>query len=321
MPSLGNNMKIAILGNTRLNYSWFVLTHRQGLNLNGFQRVIQIDYKSTSLAQIYERLINEKPKYVFTHLTFHQHIHPAPVIMDLYRRVTKEVGTKFVHTLADARHEPRWSEDISGAFHMAFINQTENLEKFQNYWKIPVVYAPYSALKQSELVNPVKELAFGNQLIFTGSPGAHPPRRDFLNRVQQIMPLKYLHTQSANDLRHRTPELAISAKAILSACIGHDIAHYNEVRPWQYLGAGACLIHRKFKGEDDLIPDNLYLEYKSPADVKGQFEIACKEDTMPMRKRAFEFIQRHHSSKVRMYNILECLEERQDTTKSFLWEL
>jgi hypothetical protein len=311
-------MKVAILGNTKLNYSWFVLTHRQGFRLNG-HKVIEINYKTTPLQEIYNRLVAEKPRYVFTHLTFHQHIHPAPVIMDVYKKVTNTCGAKFIHTLADARHEPRWDKDISGAFHMAFINQTKNLEKFQNYWKIPVVFAPYCALAQGELAKPVKELTFGNQLIFTGSPGAHPPRRDFLKRVQQIMPIVYLQTQSANDLRHRTPELAISAKAILSACIGHDITHYNEVRPWQYLGAGACLIHKKFAGEDDLIPNDLYLEYNSPEQVKEQFARACSEDTMPMRKKAF--IQKHHSSKVRMYNVMECLEERQSTTNSFLWEL
>lgn len=314
-------MKIAILGNTKLNYSWFVLTHKQGFRLNGHQ-VIEIDYKTTPLHVIYERLVSEKPKYVFTHLTFHQHINPAPMIMDVYRNVTKACGTKFIHTLCDARHEPRWNKDISSAFHMAFINQTENLDKFRDYWKIPVIYAPYCALTQEELVKPVKELRFDNQLIFCGSPGAHPPRKAFLQQVQQIMPIKYLHTQSANDLRHRTPELSISAKAILSACIGYDITHYNEVRPWQYLGAGACLIHRKFKREDDLIPDDMYLEYKSPQDVKSMFEdFACREDMIPMRKRAFEFMQRYHSSKIRMHNVLECLEGNQDTTKSFIWEI
>ena len=315
-------LKIAILGNTRLNYSWFVLTHRQGLKMNG-HTVIEIDYKTTPLMEIYNRLVSEKPKYVFTHLTFHQHIHPAPVILDIYKKITKACGAKFIHTLCDARHEPRYNKDISDAFHMAFINQTQNLEKFQNYWKIPVIFAPYCALAQEELAKPVNELTFDNRLIFTGSPGAHKERVDFLRRVQQIMPLIYLQTQSANDLRHRTPELSISTKAILSACVGYDIMHYNEVRPWQYLGAGACLIHRKFKGEDDLIPNDLYLEYNSPQEVKEQFARIDVEPEMIMarRKKAFNFIQKYHNSKVRMYNIMECLEERQSTTKSFIWEL
>lgn len=313
-------MKVAILGNTRLQYSWFVLTHRQGLKMNGHE-VIEIDYKSTPLHRIYEQIVAEKPRYVFTHLTFHSHIHPSDVIMGVYKSIKKACDVKFIHTLCDARHEPRYNKDISDIFHMAFLNQTENLAKFESYWNIPVIYAPYCAMTQGKLANPVSELAFGNQLIFPGTPHAHPERRNFLNKVQQIMPLMYLQTQSANDLRHRTPELSISAKAILSACIGYDIMHYNEVRPWQYLGSGACLIHRKFKGEDDLIPDNLYLEYKSPKEVKEQFERACKEDTLPMRKRAFDFMQRHHNSKVRMYNMIECLEERQNTIKSFIWEL
>ena len=314
------DMKVAILGNTRLNYSWFVLTHRQGLKLNG-HTVIDIDYKTTPLMEIHNRLVSENPKYVFTHLTFHAHIHPPDVILNVLEQVKNKTGTKFVHVLMDARHEPRYNKDISDVFHMAFVNQTENLKKFQDYWRIPVIFEPYCSLVQEKLANPVGELAFDNRLIFPGSPQAHPPRRNFLQRVQQIMPLVYLQTQSANDLRHRTPELSISAKAILSACIGYDIMHYNEVRPWQYLGAGACLIHRKFKGEDDLIPDDLYLEYNSPEEVKEQFAWACNNDTMIMRKKAFDFMQRYHSSKVRMYNVMECLEERQFTTNSFLWEL
>ena len=313
-------MKVAILGNTRLNYSWFVLTHREGLRMNGHE-VLEIDYKSTPVSEIYTRLVNENPKYVFTHLTFHQHIHPAPVILEVLKRVKDKTGTRFVHVLMDARHEPRYNGDISDVFHMAFVNQTENLEKFQNYWRIPVIFEPYCSLVQKQLANPVGKYAFRDRLIFPGSPQAHPPRREFLRQVMKSMQLIYLQTQSANDLRHKTPELSISAKAILSACIGYDIMHYNEVRPWQYLGAGACLIHRKFKGEDDLIPDDLYLEYNSPQEVKQQFDRACREDTMPMRKKAFEFMQKHHTSKIRMYNVMECLEERQFTTNSFIWEI
>ncbi len=310
-------MKIAILGNTRLGYSWFVLTHIQGLKLNGHE-VIEIDYRTTPLMEIYKQMKSRKPRYCFTHISFH-HIHPIPTILDLYRKITREVGTKFIHVMMDARHEPRYGKDLSNVFHMAFVAQTHNLAKFENIWKIPVIFSPYCAMSQDRMANIAADLTYPH-LVFTGSPNSHPARRDFLNGVQQIMPLTIFQTQSANDLRHRTAELAVSAKAILSACIGHDITHYNEVRPWQYLGAGACLIHKKFAGEDDLIPDNMYLEYKSPADVKAQFNRVCTEDMMPMRKKAFEFMQKCHSAQVRMHNVVECMEERQYTTNSFLWE-
>ena len=310
-------MNIAILGNTRLNYSWFVLTHRQGLKLNGHE-VIEIDYRTTPLMKIYDQMKRTKPRYCFTHISFH-HVHPIATILDLYRKITREVGTKFIHVMMDARHEPRYSNDLSSVFHMAFVAQTHNIAKLENIWRIPVIFSPYCAMKQDRMANIATDLTYPH-LVFTGSPHSHRERSNFINRVQQIMPLTIIQTQSANDLRHRTAELAVSARAILSACIGHDITHYNEVRPWQYLGAGACLIHKKFAGEDDLIPDNMYLEYKSPADVKEQFYMACNEDMMPMRTRAFEFIQRNHNAQVRMHNVVECMEERQYTTNSFLWE-
>lgn len=51
-------MKVCILGNTMLGYSWFVRTYKQGLQLNGHS-VIEIDYKSTPLLTIRERLLSE----------------------------------------------------------------------------------------------------------------------------------------------------------------------------------------------------------------------------------------------------------------------
>lgn len=50
--------KACILGNTKLNYSWFVKTYRQGLQLNGIE-TFDIDYKSTPLNQIKKILLSK----------------------------------------------------------------------------------------------------------------------------------------------------------------------------------------------------------------------------------------------------------------------
>jgi hypothetical protein len=90
-----------------------------------------------------------------------------------------------------------------------------------------------------------------------------------------------------------------------------------DVRPWQYLGTGACMIMRKFKCMDDIIPNNLYFPFedysrKSAKYIKDLSMEILKTDTWPMRSKAFRFIQRYHSSKIRMQQILNVLEGKID---------
>lgn len=311
-------MKVCILGNTKLNYSWFVLTYRQGLQLNGHE-VLEIDYRSHSPSEIRDILFAEKPKYVFTHLTFHA-IYPIPKMLNLFEDIRKHTETKFVHILCDAREVPRYSEDISRSFYMSFLNQTKNRAKFQSLWKIPVVFAPYCALSYNEMSSYNKNLDY-KSLIFMGSM-SHRKRNNLITQLKTKMPLKVFQTQSAEDKRSVTHELVASNKAILSACTGYDIDHFNEVRPWQLLGSGACMIHKKFKAEDDLIPDDLYFHHNFDADeIKDIYNRISKEDTSDIRSRAFNFIQKYHSSKVRLKNIMNVLEGKQATTNSFIWEI
>ena len=313
-------MKIVILGNTNLGYSWFVLTVRDGMLQNGHD-VIEIDYKTTPLGSIKNILISQKADYVFTHLTFHQQINPAESILQLYEDVNKSVGTKFIHTLNDARHEPRYSGNISNAIYAAFVGQTHNLNKFKGYWGVPTFFWPYSSLTYDKMAEPAPDLMF-NEAVFTGSVGAHQDRQQFINKLMKIMPVKIFQTQSSNDIRHRTPELSVSAKSILGLCTMHrGLKHYIDVRMFQYGGAGAVLIARKFDGIDDIIPDDLYYSfdsYDNPEYVKELWERSCFEDTWPMRENIFNFMQTHHSAKVRMKETIDVLEGKIKKLNVFL---
>jgi len=305
-------MKIVILGNTRLGYSWFSLSFTQGFQLLGHQ-VHHIDYRSTTMDAIRKRLYGIKADAMFVHLTFHPGINPLDKIMQLYSDVRRDCGTKIIHVLADARHEPRYSGDISGSIDMALLSQTENLGKFQNYWKVPTFFCPYSSLTQDKMADVVPDLMFEN-LVFTGTPNAHPDRTSFLRRLQKIMKVEVFRTQSPQDLRTRTAELSVSAKCILGICTGYDIQHFIDVRPFQYLGAGAFMLIRKFKGMDDIIPEDVYIPFYGYSDadvefVKEEFEYWKDKDTMPIRMNAFDYMQEHHSSKVRMREVLGYIKE------------
>ena len=82
--------KAVILGNTKLGYSWFVKTYKQGLQLNDCE-LYEIDYKSMKLSNIKSMLISLKADYVFTHLTFHTSVHPTDIVLQMYREVNKSV--------------------------------------------------------------------------------------------------------------------------------------------------------------------------------------------------------------------------------------
>ncbi len=301
-------MKAVILGNTKLGYSWFYLTYKQGLQLNGVD-VYDIDYKSNSLGDIKDKLIAMKPDIVFTHLSFHYNLRPVANVLQMQRDVIKKTGTKFIHVTMDARSDDRYMGDISDAFYMAFVGNFTMLERGKDAWKIPAYYSPYSSLVYSRMAKPVKDLSF-QQPVFTGSPGIHPDRHSFIQRLGNIIPIKTFQTQSSDDLRNRTLELSASAKCILGLCTGYDIDGYIDVRPFQYLGAGACMIMRKFKNMDDMMPDSLYYPITSygPDGVSQAVEHyhrILKENTSEMQGAAFGYIQRFHSCKVRVAEILD----------------
>ena len=302
-------MKAVILGNTNLGYSWFYLTYKQGLQLNGVS-VYDIDYKSNSLDIIKKKLLSLKPNLCFTHLTFHQQINPIDKVLQVYSDVSKQVGTKFIHTCNDSRTEDRYMGDVSHAYYMGMVGTFGMQQNCQRAWGIPVHYVPYSSLVYYQMAIPVKELAF-KEAIFTGSPGAHPTRQDFIYRLGQKIPIKIFQTQSSNDLRHRTSELSTSAKCILGLSVGYEkTPGYIDVRPFQYLGAGACMIIRKFSNMDNFIPDSLYYPITSYGDdgvveAVDHYHRILKEDTSEMQKAAFGYIQRFHSCKIRIKEVLD----------------
>jgi hypothetical protein len=308
-------MNAVILGNTKLNYSWFVLTFRQGLKLNGVD-VKEIDYKSTPLAQIRKKLLDIKPDLIFTHLSFHQHIYPTPAVLQLFKELKSKMDVKIIHTCNDARTHDRYMGDLRGCFDMAFVGSYPMVKNCTPAFKIPVFYMPYSSLTYDKMANINPELAF-HIPVFTGSPGAHRTgwadnRAGFIEALQKIMPLKIFKTQSGQDLRKRTPELSVSAKCILGLCVGYEIDGYIDVRPFQYLGTGAFMIMRKFMGMDLIIPDSYYVSFDSyddPMVVKDLWDEWKNKNTWKMREDAFDYVQHYHSSKARLANVLELLNQ------------
>jgi hypothetical protein len=308
-------MKSVILGNTKLGYSWFYLTYKQGLELNGVE-TMDIDYKSTPLNDIKNKILQYKPDIIFTHLSFHSHIHPTNTVLEFFKNLKNKINVKVVHTCGDARTHDRYMGDLRGIFDIALVGTYPMVTNCSKAFKIPVFYVPYSSLTYKTRGKFCSDLAF-DKPVFTGSPGAHRTgwadnRADFIERLQKIMPIKIIQTQSGEDLRKRTPELSASAKCILGLCVGYEIPGFMDVRPFQYLGTGAFMIMRKFNGMDQYIPDDLYIpfyDYNDPNVVKELWEKYKKHDMFLMRKMAFEYLQLHHSSQKRIKAVLHLLNQ------------
>jgi len=317
-------MKIIILGNTGNNinnaYSWFVKTTYEGFTLNG-HNVIGVDWKKNSLDTIKEIVYDFKPNIIFTHLTFHHH-KKLPDVFQLFRDF-KSKGIKMIHTLSDARDEPRYDGDLREVFDFAFVSQLENLDKFKSYWNIPVFFWPYSSLTLNKIPQKNPKFSFQHPL-FTGSQSSHKDRSEFIKELRKIMKIIIVKTKSKNDLRKYTPEVSISSKCILGLCTGYDIGGFIDVRPFQYLGCGAFMISRKFKWQEKILPDDIHVlfhSYDNPEIVKELWKIWENKDTSKIREKAFNFIQKYHSSKVRMFNTLNVIMEKQNSVKALIDEI
>lgn len=324
-------MKICILGNTgnkiEKAYSWFVCTTWQGLTLNGHE-VVGFDYKSHTIEQIQEFLFSYQPHILFTHLTFHKH-HNMYDMMEIFDSLRNLYDTKIIHTLSDAREEPRYKGDISNAFDMALISTYYNVEKFQNYWKVPVYYWPYSSLTYEKMGNYKKELDFGKP-VFPGNPYSHEDRTKFLNMLKSEMDIKIIKTKSKDDIRNRTLDFSVSSPCVLCLSTRYDMNNgFTDTRKFQYGGAGAIMLCRPHEYGYKIIPEDMWFTFKSYdkdgiKEIKehwNKIEKISNFEKNNLRIKIFNFMQKYHSSKVRMKQTIELIEGKRNKLDIFLDEI
>jgi len=307
-------LKIMIIGNTDKDpvnaYSWFVRTTTDGMRRNGHE-VVGMDWKTNRIDTITQSLDLYKPDIVFTHMSFSGH-RPIEKILQVFEDMRKK-NTIMIHTMQDARNIPRYGNDLSNSFDLALIGQTKNLEKFSKIWGIKSFYWPYSSMYQEKMADIDMEYHF-NAPLFTGTSGAHVDRLNFITRLKQVMPIYIIKTKGVKDLRNKTAELSATTPCILGLCTGYDIDGYIDVRPFQYLGAGAFMINRKFKNQEKFIPDELYIpfhNYNNPElirDLYIEWESKPKEKKK-MKELAFKYMQKYNNNIIRTNQALDYIME------------
>lgn len=330
---MSKKYKICILGNTGNDiskaYSWFVKTTYEGMVLNGHE-VKGFDYKTHTIDQIRNFLFDYNPDIIFTHLTMHKH-HDKFDVMEIFDNLRSLNDTKIIHTMQDARENPRYSGDISHAFDMAFVAQTENIPKFSKLWNIPVYYWPYSSLTYMDRGIYRSNLDF-KKPVFPGNPSSHNDRTLFIQKLQKHLDFKIIQTKSKDDVRDKTLDFSASTPCVLGLCTGYDISGYGEVRWVQFGGAGAILIMRKFKEMIKYFPEKIdnkrlyfgFDDYNHPEVVKSLWEKINKMSNTEkniIKQNVFNFIQTYHSSKIRMKQTIEVIEGKKDKLNIFLNDL
>jgi len=282
--------------------------------LKNDKEVILLNYKSFAKKpdELHNFFIVNQIDYVFTHLSFHDIIN-VDKVLSIFSDIKSKKGTKFIHTCGDARVKDRYMDDISSAFHAAFVSNKDLQKNGSDSWKIPTFYCPYASLTYPEMGKYDPTLDF-KMPLFTGLYSAHTDRKHFITKIKKIMPIKIIETQSGNDLRHRTLDVSRS-NVILGLCTGYDIDGFIDVRPFQYMGAGALMIARKFKGMDEVIPDDLYYSFDSYDDAEvvknhwKRIEFTGDEILNKKREQIFKYMQQNHSSKVRIKWVMEKINE------------
>jgi hypothetical protein len=159
----------------------------------------------------------------------------------------KAKGTKVLIHDGDAGSKTRFPTDISPAVDLALCNHTAD----RSVWKIPQLHWPYFCFDQAEMADPhpdfMCDLAFAGRLSTEGI---------YADRTRLVMELKaklgdrmkIFPNAVVGHTLYRTPELAVSAKAILG--YGRpDRPGWRDVRTFLIPGAGGILLTDDFPDE------------------------------------------------------------------------
>ena len=315
-------LRIALIGNIIREYSAFVLGTREGIFLLG-HRFRGIDFRYSTPKFIRQQLFEFRPDYIFTHMILNAQIGKTPQTLQILKDVKDRFGTRVIHTMQDARETSRFPQKIKDFVDIGLLNQTQCIKDFEKVWGIPCYYWPYGCMKQSEMADPVGDLHF--DMIYTGNmiDGIYAERTRFVRQLANCINLKVVETQSVGDLRARTPELAVSAGAVLGVGLRYDLEGYIDVRPFQYCGAGALLITHEYNGMDKVFEYGKHLVTFSGYDPQTVVELLNyyledKDEADEIREAGFEYTQRCHNYCVRVGDVIDVLEGKRDRPRVFL---
>lgn len=315
-------IRIALLGDITRYFSYFIAGVQEGAVRNGcWYRPIDIRQPKNVIANCLNEFV---PDLLFVHCLFTKNFNPEEKF-DLLAGVRRKYGTKVLYHLGDARTEPRHPHNISTFVDAALVNQTGNIPKFENIWKIKCYHWPYACFYQKQIADPVSK--FKHDLVFTGKHGGggvHADRTKFINDLQKIMKVKIYPDTEYPDTKLLTADISASAKAVLGVCVmNQNIYLYTDVRPVQFCGSGGFLMQYKNAGMEKMFENEKHLvwfEHNNPGKFVELYNrwMKCPSEVTKVRKQGFEFCQKHHSCQRRIEDIINIVYCGQKDTKILL---
>ena len=305
--------RICGLGDYANYYSYFTYGVMEGSILNGaWFRPIPLF--GQPLQAVREQILFFKPHAVLAHMIFNkQGQHSMEDVFTLLSDLRRK-GIRVIYHAGDAREVPRWPYDISGIVDFALANHGLRKE-YSKAWNVPCYHWPYACLQQNGILERkhVSE-EYRSLVTFTGSLTAsvnhvHAERTRFVEALQKRISIKCFPTPETGNTRFQTAEVAAGAEAVLGVGMAEHIPEYIDVRPFQYIGAGAAYFHNHSYVMSKFFLDGFhFIGYEKNNVEDFLYKFHNEEHRAKVRVQGFKFAQRYHSTKARMRMVLDLLE-------------
>jgi hypothetical protein len=314
-------LRIVCLGNFTGYYSAFLYGTLEGsIRCGAWFRQVQLI--GQSLNEIYEQIMWFKPHILFCHMIFNKAPHNREEVFSILRKI-KKVGVKIAYSAGDARMSPRFPHDISDIVDLGLLN-SRMINHYEGIWNIPCIHWPYPCFYQNNIAD--TDTQFKHDVVFTGDLDLgrhHGPRTNFINKLKSKVSLVTYPTPTSGNTRFQTAELSSSCNVMLGFQMGLDVPGYLDVRPFQYIGAGALYFHDKCEEMDLLFKDGFhYVSFKRDdindfMDKYSYYVIKKPEEGNKIRKQGFKYCQKFHSTKERVQGVIDYFNGKKYTLKYF----
>jgi hypothetical protein len=299
-------IRVAILGKCTTYPSYFNIGALEGAYRNECLAFPIPLLPQADISYIKNQIDFYKPDYLLCHCIFDRKPWNRDIMFQILNKARKKWGTKVCYHMGDARKTPRYPHDISDIVDLGLVNHGE-FESFSKIWDIPTIHWPYGCLYQKKIAAKNNDLI--GEIVFTGgldSGEHHNERRVFVSELSKRYKIKTFPDKKYGNSMFMTDVVSASYNAVLGTQMGKDIHLYEDVRPFQYVGSGAVYFHEDHENMNKFFGDYVhYIPYK-PNDVDDfmkKYTQYC--DNMSIRKNAFEFGQKYHSTKERFRMVLD----------------